>query len=283
MSKLGIRKIFRIIISITLLISITACYNEPEVSKEEPFDREVFTSLGTSGFYNLYDSEVCYIGYNSDGLFFIENKQSDKILLSIRDKISLDSINYGFNGYESRIVNLYKSGEMLGLICVNSGNIGEYNIIDTFSFENKPNYDRLDLYISYYSNPDDCQDLITNIIAELDIKDGEFVHNLYEYLVNFKYDDELAKIINKEYDIYRPNHLNIVDKQSGVCIDTASLGVSILRSKGIPCRMVFGDCNGLYHAWIEYKNGEDWFLMDSVNKNHGLVSNYSSYVNENSF
>lgn len=60
----------------------------------------------------------------------------------------------------------------------------------------------------------------------------------------------------------------------GVCYDIAGLMAAMLRSRGVPCKLVYGYVDGMYHAWcmvlpdrdgtagrMELKAGE-WSLLD---------------------
>ena len=64
--------------------------------------------------------------------------------------------------------------------------------------------------------------------------------------------------------------------KKGICFDYASLMSAMLRSQGVPVKMIFGyTSTGEYHAWINvwsetsgwmdsviYFNGKSWKLMD---------------------
>ncbi len=138
--------------------------------------------------------------------------------------------------------------------------------------------------------------------APTDIKK---VENVYKFIVdNITYDkDKAAKAQAGQLSGYVPAVDVILNSKKGICFDYSSLMAAMLRSQGIPAKMVFGYVapNNVYHAWNEvYIKGEGWIKingsiyfdgknfvrMDSTfassNKNGGLSkylgdgSNYSN-------
>lgn len=103
--------------------------------------------------------------------------------------------------------------------------------------------------------------------------------SIYNFVVggNFSYDNALAKNVESTY---LPNPDDFIVKRSGICFDYASLMVAMLRSQGIPARLVIGYANSasgavVYHAWIDAYtvetgwldsvikfDGENWTLID---------------------
>lgn len=54
-----------------------------------------------------------------------------------------------------------------------------------------------------------------------------------------------------------------VETGKGVCVDYAALGAAMLRSQGIPVKMVYGySPEGEYHAWISVYSGNRWTRYD---------------------
>lgn len=80
---------------------------------------------------------------------------------------------------------------------------------------------------------------------------------------NIKYDTEKAKELSTSTG-YVPNPDETLSEGKGVCFDYASLGAAMLRSLGIPAKVITGYVSpgDLYHAWImiyadgEWKSGE---------------------------
>ena len=103
------------------------------------------------------------------------------------------------------------------------------------------------------------------------------------YIINnVVYDTDLAnKISSGAITSYVPNVDAIYKTNKGICFDYSSLFASMLRSKGIPTRLVMGYVapNNVYHAWNEvyipdvgwvtlsgqiYFDGKNWSRMDTT-------------------
>jgi len=85
---------------------------------------------------------------------------------------------------------------------------------------------------------------------------------LYEYVIkNFDYD--YVKMRQVEYD-YLPNLDEIWEKRRGICFDLASLLAAMLRSQGIPTKLVFGYASAVkeYHAWVSVFELGTWKNLD---------------------
>ena len=81
---------------------------------------------------------------------------------------------------------------------------------------------------------------------------GEAVRAICEYVVeNVAYDDDKAAQL-KDSSGYVPSPDDTLSSGKGICFDYASLGAAMLRSQGIPAKIVTGyvSPNGIYHAWI---------------------------------
>lgn len=94
--------------------------------------------------------------------------------------------------------------------------------------------------------------------------DEEKVKAVYEYVVkNMRYDR--VKLKNLQND-YVPDLSKTIKDKKGICYDYSALFAGILRSEGIPTKLVKGYKNDLknYHAWNEvYLDGE-WHIVDTT-------------------
>lgn len=77
---------------------------------------------------------------------------------------------------------------------------------------------------------------------------------------------------------YLPNIDNTYNSKRGICFDFAALMACMLRSQGVPVKLVIGDANGNYHAWNEVLIDGEWVRFDPTDKITG--SRYNSYVDE---
>lgn len=109
--------------------------------------------------------------------------------------------------------------------------------------------------------------------------DIDKVKAVYKYIVsNIEYDDK--KLDKLTYD-YLPNIDKTMKNGTGICYDFASLFASMMRSVGVPTKLVKGYTDEVegYHAWNEVyiKSERKWITIDtsydSQMKNRGLIQN----------
>lgn len=94
--------------------------------------------------------------------------------------------------------------------------------------------------------------------------DEERVQTIYEYIIGaIRYDKSLA---SSKLTDYLPDINRTMTGKKGICYDYASLFASMLRSIGIPTKLVMGTSQyvDVYHAWNEvYLNGK-WVTVDTT-------------------
>lgn len=123
-------------------------------------------------------------------------------------------------------------------------------------------------YVSYSSSS-----LAAKKAAELSAgasTDVEKLKLIYNYMIkNIKYDfDKAAKVTSG----YVPNVDSILTSQKGICFDYSSLMAAMLRSQGIPSKVVVGsvDTLAVTHAWNEvYLKGTGWITIKIEVSNTG--------------
>lgn len=98
------------------------------------------------------------------------------------------------------------------------------------------------------------------------------VKKIYNYVVkNIRYDyDKLDNLPST----YIPSIDKTYKSKSGICYDFASLTAAMLRSVGIPTKLVMGYADGVngYHAWNEVYMKGKWVVIDT---------SYDSQMREN--
>ena len=115
----------------------------------------------------------------------------------------------------------------------------------------------------------------------------EFVQSVYDFVCKkIDYDKEKAETVQSGY-IPEPDE--ILKSGKGICFDYSSLAASMLRSQGIPTKIIFGYVapNDLYHAWnmfyteetgwtkVEFKVSEkDWSRIDLTFSANGEDSKF---------
>ena len=99
------------------------------------------------------------------------------------------------------------------------------------------------------------------------------VEKVYDFVVGgLTYDKELASTVVSGY---LPELDKVLEKKKGICFDYAALMAGMLRSQGIPTKLVVGYAGEVYHAWISvwsetdgwvdgviYFDGTSWQRMD---------------------
>lgn len=85
----------------------------------------------------------------------------------------------------------------------------------------------------------------------------EKVEAVYDYVVqNISYDTALASSVTSGY---LPVLDNVMASKRGICFDYAALMTGMLRSQGVPCKLVVGYAGSAYHAWISvWVEGSGW-------------------------
>lgn len=94
------------------------------------------------------------------------------------------------------------------------------------------------------------------------------VEKVYDFVVgSLTYDTELAATVKSGY---LPELDTVLEKRKGICFDYAALMTGMLRSQGVPTKLVVGYAGTVYHAWISvwsetdgWVDGVIWFDGDS--------------------
>jgi len=110
---------------------------------------------------------------------------------------------------------------------------------------------------------------------------------IYDYVTaSIVYDQEKAATVQSGY---LPVPDETLQSGKGICFDYASLAASMLRSQGIPCKVIFGyvSPDDLYHAWnmfyteetgwvtVDYQvSGDDWNRLDLTFAANGADSTF---------
>lgn len=93
---------------------------------------------------------------------------------------------------------------------------------------------------------------------------SEKIQNIYEYIINnIKYDTEKIKGLEISYI---PDIDEVLKEQKGICYDYAALLAGMLRSQGIPTKLVTGYNKDIleFHAWNEIYVNDTWEIIDTT-------------------
>lgn len=94
--------------------------------------------------------------------------------------------------------------------------------------------------------------------------DEEKIAAIHKYIIeSVKYDYD--KISSLKFD-YLPNIESTYATNKGICYDYSSLFAGMLRSIGIPAKLIKGYTKNAqgYHAWNEVYVGEKWMIVDTT-------------------
>lgn len=111
----------------------------------------------------------------------------------------------------------------------------------------------------------------------------EKVAKIYDYVVKtLTYDAKKAANVKSGY---LPVLDDVLKAKTGICFDYASLMAGMLRSQGVPCKLVVGYAGKAYHAWISvwteetgwidgviFFDGTTWQRMDPTFASSGKSS-----------
>lgn len=108
---------------------------------------------------------------------------------------------------------------------------------------------RPSIYCDYDAQSASTQ--LANNLCEDAQNQGDALHNIYRWIVdNISYDEEKAQALVNATG-YIPSPDETLSSKRGICFDYASLAAAMLRSQGIPCKIVTGTVSpdNIYHAW----------------------------------
>ena len=96
--------------------------------------------------------------------------------------------------------------------------------------------------------------------------EGDVLRSVYEWIAeNIDYDTDKAAAL-ADATGYVPDPDSTFSQGKGICFDYASLAAAMLRSLGIPCKIITGyvSPDGIYHAWnLVYLNGS-WMSAEVI-------------------
>lgn len=136
-------------------------------------------------------------------------------------------------------------------------------------------------YVDYSNAPNTVQkaaELTAGVADPL-----QKVSKIYDFVVaSLTYDKEKAATVSSGY---LPVLDTVLSTQKGICFDYASLMAGMLRSQGVPCKLVVGYAGTAYHAWINvwtketgwvdgviFFDGTTWQRMDPTFASSGKSS-----------
>ncbi len=85
---------------------------------------------------------------------------------------------------------------------------------------------------------------------------------VYDYVVSsLSYDYDKAATVKSGY---LPDLDLVLETKKGICFDYAALMTAMLRSQGVPCKLVVGYAGATYHAWISVWTDETGWVDGAI-------------------
>lgn len=85
---------------------------------------------------------------------------------------------------------------------------------------------------------------------------------VYDFVVgNLTYDKQRAATVQSGY---LPVLESVLAEKKGICFDYAALMTGMLRSQGVPCKLVVGYAGTAYHAWINVWSEESGWINGAI-------------------
>ncbi len=122
----------------------------------------------------------------------------------------------------------------------------------------------------------DVRYIVADSLEENDLQDA-CTEDIYNFVVeNIRYDSD--KVFDLLYD-YLPDIVDVYTTGEGICYDYASLFAAMLRSIGIPAKLVKGYASyapETYHAWNEVYIDGAWIVVDTT-RDATLYQSHTAY------
>lgn len=286
------------------VVSVASGENLIDISLEMvPLTESVpmFTiSMPVASGVNVKENEKALIDYSNtkDGYIMVKYlQQTDKALKVI---VKGPSISYTYNLKSNGDYEVYPLSDGNG-----SYTIGVYEQVDgnkyataltatesvSLNDEFAP-FIRPNQYVNYNSNSETVRKAAQLVNKSDDLLNQ--IASVYNYVIaNITYDKELAATVQSGY---LPNLDAVLSSGQGICFDYAAVTTAMLRSQGIPTKLVVGYTGGVYHSWINvyseetgwidnviYFDGENWKLMDpTFASSGGQDSEVIKYIGDGS-
>lgn len=240
----------------------------PEDAVNHPSD--VRSSFGDRSAIDLTNVDKGYV--------MVKCSSSKKIKVQISNSASKDTVyTYNLNSNNVYEVFPFSEGDGTYTIKVYENTTGnKYALVQSEQIEVKMT-DTLSPFLcaNQYVNYNKDSEIVTKA-TELtkNCKDTiEKVKVVYDFVVDyFSYDYDKAATVQSGY---LPDVDEILTNKKGICFDYAAVMAGMLRSQGVPCRLVVGYAGSAYHAWISvyvenvgwienyiHFDGTTWTLMD---------------------
>ncbi len=230
------------------------------ISRPELVPNEIPDEIISTKYVNLGLLQIYYKSETDAKLKLQVIKDDNRVVynLSGDGRVESFSLQYGSGEYKVRIMENIRDDEYLAVESkIFEADIDDDIVVYLNSIQNIDwNYEKLPI-----------QDVPYIVYDSLDENNDELLYDCTEDLYffatdNIKYDYQKADTL--PYDYLPDIEETYIDK-TGICYDYAALYASMLRSIGVPAKLVKGYMTSnpdVYHAWTEvYINGR-WMILD---------------------
>ncbi|MBR0462550.1 MAG: transglutaminase domain-containing protein [Erysipelotrichaceae bacterium] len=269
-----ITSIRKTVISIMTVLLLCSCGGGNEEAKESlefdpdniyepPAMAEVSFDKDTA---KLTDEVVFDLAHTSEGYFSVSVKSDKKLKMRVLFTDSEEHYDYDLDndgtvcyyplqmGSGSYSLIVYKNIEGTKYAALDYRNT-DVTLADEFQPFIRPTY-----YIRYSSDSDCVRKAyeLTRTASSV----TQFIRNVYDFVCKtVRYDKKKAENLPS---IYAPDPDETMNSGKGICFDYAALAAAMLRSQGVPCKLIMGNVspNDLYHAWnMFYTEETGWITV----------------------
>lgn len=187
------------------------------------------------------------------GMRIMVEKDSEKYYYSLNKTTEIIPLQLGKGTYTVKILQ-NTSGDKYKVIQKQDINITNSNSNEMYLASTQP---------VYWKDKEKVIELAQSLTKDKKT-DKEKVESIYKYIVNnIKYDYNKIKGLPNDYV---PEIDKILVSKSAICYDYAALFAGMLRSQGIPTKLVKGYKNDLkeYHAWNQVLLDGNWVVIDTT-------------------
>ncbi len=233
-------------------------FSQPDEITQPSYNADGEASIDTSFVSEGY---VCAAGISAERLKFQVTKDEETYNYDLPNDgtPTVFPINMGDGYYMFRIMQNTDGSNYVEIACVDA----DVALYDEFAPFLLPN-----VFCDY--NPDSACVAKASELTSGSSNVGEAVRDVCSWVANnVTYDTAKAEELSGGSG-YIPSPDETLASQSGICFDYASLTTAMLRSMGIPTKLVTGYVgeDELYHAWIMvYIDGEWHSALFSVDRN----------------
>lgn len=217
---------------------------------------------------NIQHIEVCDSKSGVVHVKYQSNKENTKIKLLIQK----DGIRYSYNlknaeEYESFVLQLGNGKYQIGIYENITGN--RYRLIESkeanVDIETKEEVFLNSIQNIKWEDSSEAVLIAKELVKDIE-EDMEKVKVIYNYILK-EYSYDYDKFDMLPYD-YLPDIQQLLSEKKGICYDLASLFAIMLRSQGIPTKLIMGYHPeiDIYHSWNEVYDAEQgiWHTIDVV-------------------